>query len=462
MKALQKALHPVSALLAASWLLASAHGQDPAPADLSVGAKIPTLQLQNGRSYNNVTVTKIDDEGVSIQHDGGLARVKFDQFPGEFQGAAKTLQKAVEAPPPRFGADAISLFAAISSQYWHNGDPVKGIADPKPALDRLAGTSDPLLKEAVRIALALDENQKTQETLGRALHAKMNGMAPDVQGEILGQGVDAATAPWNVTGLTPDGQPIYEQETTPLSDHAQGLEGSMDAANTQASLNRMSELGIQLFTLSRELRGKLAELAQRDLPKGEILPSPVVAEFVMPGFLSITNRSGKTLRNCLFSTSTTMYCPKDESGHQAIANVLNAVVGFSEEFRRESAKQTALRAQLAGAERGFLAYVPVIRDQETISIPFCDMPSLHDAASVRLSLWTDEFTGEDAPVAGLQALKDELEAEAKARWERANAASGRDRNSPLHNGNRVNLQPKIPRNPNNPLHQGNGARIFNR
>lgn len=320
----------------------------------------------------------------------------------------------------------------------------------------------------MRIALALDQNQKSQENLGRALQAKMSGKVSGVQSEILRQGGAAATAPWHVTGTSPNGDPIYSQEALPLDGMARGMEQSMDGANTQAALNRMSELNIQLLVLSRELRGKIGELAARDLPKGEILKSAVVAEFVSPGLLNITNRSGKTLRNCLFSTATTMYCPKDESGHQAIANVLNAVVGFSEDFRRESAKQTALRAQLAGAQRGFLVYAPVIRNEETISIPFCDMPSLPNASEVRLSLWTDEFAGVDAKVTGFQAFKDELEAQARARWERSNAElirqrdqENRRKNSPLHNGQRATLKPKIPRNPNNPLHQGTGARVYN-
>lgn len=472
-----------------------------------------SITTLKGQTYKKVEVHEVTPSGIKIRHDSGTATIPFQSLSKDLQErlggfdarsaadhekkeqhAARVLERKLEAeaeairkkkevataatiapeskgtaqdanetpPPARYTADALALFSAISSPYWNNDSPVKGIADPKPALDRLAGTSDPLLKEAVKVALALDANQKTQEKLDRALNAKMNGMAAGVQGEILGQGAAAATAPWHVTGLTPDGQPIYQQETPPLGNLVQGLEGSMDAANTQASLNRMSELGIQSLTLSRELRIKVAELARRDLPKGQVLPSPVVAEFVKPGFLSITNRSGKTLHHCLFSTAATMVRPKDESGHQAIANVLNAVVGFSEDFRRESAKQTALRAQLAGAQRGFLAYVPIIQDQETISIPFCDMPSLPAAAEVRLSLWTDEFTGEGAPVAGLQALKDELQAEALARWERAHGRAQRPQNNALGNGGRVNLQPKIPQNPNNPLHQGNGGRIFNR
>ncbi len=431
--------------------------------NLAVGSKIPTLHLQNGRSYTNVTVTKIDDEGVSIQHEGGLARIKFDQFAPDMQGAAKEVKKTFAPPADRFSTESLAFFSAISSQYWFNGDPVKGIADPKPALARLAGTTDPLLKEAVDIALQLDANQKSQEAQGRFLEAKMNGMVPGVQGEIAAQGIKAATAPSHISGYDiHTGQPIYEQDAVPLDDVAQGLEKSMDGANTQAALNRMSELNIQSHRLGKILREKLTALSQRDLPKADVIPSPVVAEFVKPGVLCITNRSGKTLHHCLFSTATIMLTPKDESKDQAIANVLNRFVGFSEEFSRESAKQTALRAELAGAERGYVVYAPVLRDQENVCIPFCDMPSLPGAGAVSLSLLTDEFTGENAPVAGLQELKSQLEMEARARWEREHADAVRAKNAPLNDGNHVNLQPKIPRNPNNPLHQGKGARMFNR
>lgn len=455
-------IHSVSILAFA--ILATARADVPTPSSLAVGTKIPSLHLENGRAYENVTVTKIDDEGVSIRHESGLTRIKFDQFPAEFRGVAKELGKSVEAPPARFSADILSFFTAVSSQYWFNGEPVKGLADPRPALTRLAGTSDPLLKEAVDSALALDTNQKAQEAQGRFIEAKMKGLVPNVQGEILAQGLQAATAPSHITGQDMHtGQPIYEQDLVPLDNVAQGLERSMDGANTQAALNRMSELSIQSHQLGHELREKIAAIARRDSLKVPPLVSPIIVEFVEPGLLRITNRSGKTLHHGVFSTSTTMLPPKDESKDQAIANVLNAFVGLSPEFRHESAKQTALRAVLAGAERGYVVYTPVLRDQETVAIPFCDMPSLPGAGEVLLSLWTDEFTGENAPVAGLQALKQQLEMAAKARWEREHAAREKaGQNSPLNNGPRVNLQPKIPRDPNNPLHQGNGAKLFHR
>ncbi len=456
-----KTLHRFAILIAVA-CLSSARAETTGANKLAAGTEIPHLQLKNGRDYQNVTITKIDDEGVSIRHEAGLARIRFDQFSDEYQESAKTLEKAAEGPPQRFNADTLSFFSAVSSQYWHNGDPVKGPADPQPALSRLANSADPLLKDAVRVALALVANQKNQETQGRSLDAKMKGLVPGVQGEILSQGVRAATAPWHVTGYMPDGQPVYEQETVPLDETARGLEASMGGANTQAALNRMSELNLESLVLGGQLREKVAAISRRDLPKSATVPSPFGVEFVKPGFLAITNRSGKTLHRCLFATATTMHTPRDESGHQALANVLNQFAGFSGELSRESARQTALRAELAGAGRGYVIYAPVLRDQETVTIPFCDMPSLPAASAVRLSAWTDEFTGENAPVAGLQAFKDVLEREARARWERQHAPALRKANSPLHNGNRVNLQPKIPRNPNNPLHQGNGARIFDR
>lgn len=457
-----KTLHLFAILITAAWLT-PAQAETPPHGDLAIGSKISSLHLENGRTYENVTVTKIDDEGVSIRHESGLTRIKFDQFPAEFHGATKDLVKSVEPPPPRFPTDALLFFAAVSSQHWFNGDPVKGIADPEPALTRLAATSDLVLKEAVAIALALDSNQKTQAAQGRFIEAKMNGLVPNVQGEILAQGAKAAaTAQFGIVGYDSNGQTIYQEKPQSYEGFAGGIEQSMDGANTQAALNRMSELNIQSLVLGRSLREKLTALALRDLPKADLIPSPIVVAFVKPGVLCITNRSGKTLHHCLFSTATTMLTPKDESKDQAIANVLNRLVGLSAEFSRESAKQTALRAELAGAERGYVVYTAVLRDHETVTIPFCDMPSLPAAGSVRLSLWTDEFTGENAPVGGLQALKEQLQMEAKARWEREHANAEPTKNAPLNNGNRVNLQPKIPRDPNNPLHQGNGARIFNR
>lgn len=457
-----KTLQPFIILIASAFL-ASAQAETPPVGNLKVGTKIPTLQLQNGRSFTGVTVTKIDDEGVSIQHEGGLARIKFVQFPAEFLGAANDLGKSVEAPPARFSADALSFFAAVSSQYWFNGDPVKSLADPKPALTRLAGTSDPLLKEAVDVALALDANQKDQEALGRLLEAKMTGMVPDVQAGILSRGAKAAaTAQFRVVGTDGNGQPITQEIPQSLDGIAQGLEADMGGANMQAALGRMSELGIRCQELSRELRMKVAAIAKRDLPKALVLSSPVIVEFVAPGMLCVTNQSGKTLNNCQFSTATTMSIPHDGIDHQAIANLLTPLVGYSTEFSQEAAKRGALSARLAAAERGFVVFVPKLRDQETVTIPFCDMPSLPAAGAVRLSLWTDEFTGENAPVAGLQELKGQLEAEAKARWERQNANAQRAKKPALNDGQRVNLQPKISRDPNNPLHQGNGARMFNR
>ena len=183
------------------------------------------------------------------------------------------------------------------TQYWFNGDPVKGIADPKPTLTRLANTSDPLLKEAVDVALSLDMNQKAQEAQGHFIEAKMHGMVAGVQGEIVAQGIQAATTPQRVTGHLTNGEPIYEDAVTPLDDVAQGFERSMDGANTQAAINRLSELNLQSLIRGRELREKVAAIARRDLPKAQILPSPFVSEFVKPGMLAITNRSGKRAIN---------------------------------------------------------------------------------------------------------------------------------------------------------------------
>lgn len=43
----------------------------------SVGKRIKTLSLANGRTFQNVTVVRIEDGGVSIRHDHGAATLRF-------------------------------------------------------------------------------------------------------------------------------------------------------------------------------------------------------------------------------------------------------------------------------------------------------------------------------------------------------------------------------------------------
>lgn len=430
----------LAALLTAAIFCCPARSEAQGAGRLAVDSKIPTLTLKNGRTFTGVTVTKIDDLGISIMHDGGPGRIKFDQFPAEFAKEIEALKKATEGPPARFPEDATTLFSAVSTQYWLNYEPGRAANfDSRPDLDRLAGTSDPLLKEAVKAAVALDDNKKARKEREALLTAKMNLMAIGLWDQILGG---------------------YDMNT--LEGLACRLEQGIDGANTFADINALSELEVDWHKLRGTLRQKVTALAKRDQPKVEVLPNDVDVEFVMPGFLCITNRTGKTLHRCVFATTTAMIPPQDVVQGQVIAAGVPLLIGFSEQFAAQAALQVRLRANLAGAERSGVTYAPVLRDRESICIPFCDAGTIWGTAAVRLSLWTDEFTGEDALIPGLQGLKDELAMEEQARRQREQGEAGRGGQAPGNFNGRVNLRPKIRRDPNNPLHQGTGRRIFDR
>lgn len=104
-----KTFPSIAILVAATWL-SSARAETSQTANLAVGSKIPILQLQNGRAYTNVVITKVDDEGVSIKHESGLARIKFDQFTSNYQSAAAELKQSNAPAPVRFSDEILTLF----------------------------------------------------------------------------------------------------------------------------------------------------------------------------------------------------------------------------------------------------------------------------------------------------------------------------------------------------------------
>ncbi len=43
--------------------------------------KLAVLKLKDGKEYSGVTITKRTADGISIMHESGTARVKFEQLP---------------------------------------------------------------------------------------------------------------------------------------------------------------------------------------------------------------------------------------------------------------------------------------------------------------------------------------------------------------------------------------------
>ncbi len=51
----------------------------------AVGEKIGTLTLRDGRSYQDVVITKVTDEGLEIRHPDGFARIRAPDLGADWQ-----------------------------------------------------------------------------------------------------------------------------------------------------------------------------------------------------------------------------------------------------------------------------------------------------------------------------------------------------------------------------------------
>ncbi|MCP5542412.1 MAG: hypothetical protein H7A49_00755 [Akkermansiaceae bacterium] len=416
----------------------------PVDAELAVGSTIEHLSLSDGRTFENVTVTSVTDEGIGIRHQDGSTRIRFELLGGDQKSDAEHLRKSFEAPPARFRPEASDLLTAISAPYWINGDAVRAPGGNQAFLERSMTSADPKVASVARKFDELAANWRAQETQIQENNRDLNTAAAAMPAQIGAMGL------LGVFGDGPD-----------LAGMAAGLEQSTGGADMQRNLNKVGEQKIARLRLGSELRSLAADLARANPAKQTVSKPPVMADLEDPGFLHVTNDSGRTLHHCLLIVRTTMRKVDAPVGEQLTAQMANQIVGYSPEFSQESSRTLSLRAELASAERGFLIHIPMIRDKETAQLPFCDPALIPSATEVRLSIWTDDFEFENAVVPGLDSLKERVLAAARADSERR-AASQPGKQPSNWNRERVNLRPKIWRDPNNPLHQGTGSRMFGR
>ena len=64
-------------------------------AGISIAADLPKLEklkLKSGREYEKVTVTEKRPDGISIAHESGTARIKFEDLPEKARAYLKFLE----------------------------------------------------------------------------------------------------------------------------------------------------------------------------------------------------------------------------------------------------------------------------------------------------------------------------------------------------------------------------------
>lgn len=137
--------------------------------------KFPKLKLKSGREYENVTVTQKRPDGISIAHESGTARVKFEDLPDDVVKQCGGFDPAAAAKS-RQEADAkeAATLAEIDRGVAAQGEAKQAVADHR---ETVAGSSPGVLKVIqatesgllCRIAWFKDQRQGTtsKDSFGR-------------------------------------------------------------------------------------------------------------------------------------------------------------------------------------------------------------------------------------------------------------------------------------------------------
>jgi len=272
---------------------------------------------------------------------------------------------------PRFSDEVLELFATGSTRYFLNEHLSADPGDPLPHLRHLGDSADPLVVKGAGLCDGLRSNVTYQAEQNQRLLDEITGVTP-----------------------TEDADPflVVSNECTRAANEGRRL--------------------------SRELRAKVAEICQRDQPKGAAVSPSLKVIFQPPGILLVTNTSTKPLNHCAITTSTTMYPDTAPVPFLNVKPKGQLPAGSPELQKREAARAAQLNKIAVNEERGFFVYVPKLAGGESVAVPFCDLTCLAAAHEVKLSFWSDEGSSAEAIVGGLVDFRQKAYNETKL-WEEA-------------------------------------------
>ena len=386
---------------------------------LGVGSKI-TVTLKDGTRYSGAIVTRVDPDGIAIEHTKGIAKVPFADLPEEMRKRfnydpakaeefrkARAPQKEQAAPAKpgfavptapaaaRFSADAQTLLAALSFRHKLNGQPMAAEFNPGPVVAKLCESQESDVREAAgaaRKALAFRKTMnESQERSDRRI-AQAAGQIPVELGKSL------------VRGMTGEGGSAL--------DEAVGMtEGITGGAQGQEDVNQSYRTALEGVRVAAEVMAKLRVIANHTALPPASVAGRISARLVPPeaghGVLEIVNRSGKPLRHCLIIPKATMdraslrQAMKTEQGF----GQLLPFMGVAPDHAQKLNEVVELRTELEAADQSSPVYLPVIPVGGSVRVGFAFATSIPVTTSVTVSLWCDEATVEDVEVAGLDAFK---------------------------------------------------------
>ena len=424
---------------------------------LGVGSKI-TVTLTDGRRYSDATVTRVDPDGIAIEHAKGIAKVPFPNLPEDMRKRfnhdpakaeefrkARAPQKeqaapakpghAVPAAPaaPRFSADAQTLLAALSFRHKLNGQPMAAQLNPGPIVAKLCESQESDVREAAeagRKALEFRATMKTSQAKSDKHIADAAGRIPEELGKSLGR-------------------QMAGESGSALDEAVKMTEAITGGAQGQEKVNQSYRTALDGVRIAAEVMAKLRVIANHTAPPPANVAGRISANFVPPeaghGVLEIVNRSGKPLRHCLIIPKATMDRAAMERAmrtEQAFGQLL-PFMGVAPDHAKKLNEVVELRTELEAADQSSPVYLPVIPVGGFVRVGFAFAASIPVTTRVTVSLWCDEATVEDVEVPGLDVFKKDLAGNGMSASGQTGGSSGSPTENSLKNWhNRLNDPPR--------------------
>jgi hypothetical protein len=288
---------------------------------------------------------------------------------------APKINEPAQPAPKRFSSDMTTLLSAASASYWL-GDCAVNEGDISSA-GRLLQSTDPSVRDLAQLTLDTYAFQQLRLAQSRDALKEL-----EVRARIGGIDALAKRAARNEkeSGV---GRMIEDV----LGDKAQ------DAMNLKFLYNC-----IALESAAR-MHARLRTAAEAKSPADTGIKEPVKvfcdASPETLGSVSITNQSGRTMRNVLVIGRVVVDAEKArESGERetALGQFLLPAIGVSEKMKEASIQAGKLRARAAQTNPGNVAFIPEIAPGATVRVFVSHWISMIGAKSVDVSLFSDEFT----------------------------------------------------------------------
>ena len=109
--------------------------------------KLDHLKLKTGKEYDKVVVTQKRPDGISIMHEGGTARIKFEELPDDL---ANTLGGFDKEAATKARADADAQESAALAEIERGLEVMKKDAASKESYKALVAASRPAVLKVVQ------------------------------------------------------------------------------------------------------------------------------------------------------------------------------------------------------------------------------------------------------------------------------------------------------------------------